>query len=71
MHYKNEVTQIIASAIVGSHRRVDIAKIHQLMDDYAEDQKSLPDKKIKCTNCDNLVEMIPLGSMCPICCCDS
>ncbi len=40
MHHKNEVTKIIQSALVGSHRRVDIKRIHQLMDDYAEDQKS-------------------------------
>ena len=42
MHHKNEVSKIIHEGIAGTGIEIDVAKIHQLMDDYAEDQKSLP-----------------------------
>lgn len=34
MHHKNEVTKIIHEATAGYGLEIDIAKIHQLMDDY-------------------------------------
>ena len=34
MHHKNEVTKIINEAIAGTGIEIDVAKIHQLMDDY-------------------------------------
>ena len=56
MHYKNEVSKIIQEIVAGQGLEIsfEIGHIHQLMDDYAEDQKSkeqyIPMQK--CPKCD-------------------
>ena len=45
MHHKSEVTKIIQEATAGFGLEIDVAKIHQLMDDYAEEQNSNPEVK--------------------------
>ena len=46
MHHKNEVTKIIHEGIAGTGIEIDIEKIHQLMDDYVEDQKEAEKKAL-------------------------
>ena len=38
MHHKNEVTKIIHEAIAGSGIEIDVKRIHQLMDNFADNK---------------------------------